>query len=77
MGTQFFCDNPINNFGALKKIDTKLYAKYFHFMLSKGIYLAPSQYEALFISLAHSAEDIDTTLNAHMEFLKEYKNNVR
>lgn len=76
MGTQFFCNNPVNNYGDLKNVDIKLYAKYFHFMLSRGIYFAPSQFEAIFISAAHTVEDIDITLNAHMEFLKEYKNNA-
>ena len=76
MGTQFFCDNAINKYIDLKNVDTLLYSKFFHFMLNRGIYLAPSQFEAIFISAAHTTEEIDITLNAHMEFLKEYKNNA-
>ena len=46
-----------------KKADTGLYARYFHGMLDKGVYLAPSQFEAVFVSLAHTENDIDETLN--------------
>ena len=76
MGTQFFCNNPVNRYSDLKDVDTKLYARFFHYMLSKGINLAPSQFEGIFISAAHTTEDIDYTLKIHMEFLKEYKKNV-
>jgi glutamate-1-semialdehyde 2,1-aminomutase len=77
LGTQFFCDGSINKYSDLKDVDTQLYAKFFHFMLDRGIYLPPSQFEALFISTAHTMEDIDTTLRAHMEFLVEYKKNAK
>ena len=77
MGTQFFSNNPVNRYSDLKDVDTKLYATFFHYMLSKGINLAPSQFEGIFISAAHTIEDIDYTLKIHMEFLKEYKKNVR
>ncbi len=46
-----------------KKANTKLYASYFHGMLNKGIYLAPSQFEALFISCTHTENEIDQTLD--------------
>lgn len=50
--------------------DTALYRKYFHEMLNRGIYLAPAQFEALFVSTAHTKEDLDKTVNAHKEALK-------
>ena len=52
------------------KADTKKYAKYFHGMLEKGVTLAPAQFEAMFVSGAHSDEDIDKTIKAHYEVLK-------
>ncbi len=77
MGTQFFCSNSVNSYRDLEGVDTALYAKFFHYMLSHGIYLAPSQYEGMFISSSHAIEDIDFTLKVHMDFLKEYIKNVR
>ncbi|MCH7771767.1 MAG: aspartate aminotransferase family protein, partial [Bacteroidetes bacterium] len=47
----------------------ELYGKYYHQMLEREIYLAPAQFEALFVSTAHSADDIDKTIEAHRESL--------
>ena len=77
MGTQFFCSNSVNSYRDLRDVDTALYARFFHYMLSHGVYLAPSQYEGIFISSSHSTEDIDLTLKVHMDFLKEYIKSVR
>ena len=44
--------------------------KYFHSMLKRNIYLAPAQFEAVFISTAHSLEDLDKTIKAHYDSLK-------
>ncbi len=49
--------------------DTALCGKYFHEMLNCGIYLAPAQFEALFVSTAHTKEDLDKTIVAHRECL--------
>ncbi|WP_425314290.1 glutamate-1-semialdehyde 2,1-aminomutase [Ruminiclostridium herbifermentans] len=60
----FFAESVVTNYAEAKKSDTVAYAKYFKSMLKKGIYLAPSQFEAMFVSSAHSEDDIKNTLNA-------------
>jgi glutamate-1-semialdehyde 2,1-aminomutase len=68
MFTMFFTPDPVTDWESAKKCDTARFGKYFHFMLERGIYLAPSQFEAAFLSTAHSEEDIRTTVNATREF---------
>ncbi|HXM90434.1 MAG TPA: aspartate aminotransferase family protein, partial [Candidatus Dormibacteraeota bacterium] len=53
-----------------KKSDTRRYGEFFRNMLEQGVFLAPSQYEAAFVSAAHSGADIDRTLAAASESLK-------
>ncbi|MFC1910705.1 glutamate-1-semialdehyde 2,1-aminomutase [Chloroflexota bacterium] len=62
--TVFFTDMPVINYETAKKSDTSLYAKFFKEMLSRGIYLPPSQFEAWFISTAHSEQDVRFTIEA-------------
>jgi glutamate-1-semialdehyde 2,1-aminomutase len=69
MMCMFFTEEPINDFAGVVKSDTALYGKYYHEMLQRGIYLAPAQFEALFVSTAHSTEDLDKTIVAHRESL--------
>ena len=69
MMCMFFTEKPVNDFKSALTSDTALYGKYFHEMLNNGIYLAPAQFEALFVSTAHSKEDLDKTINAHKESL--------
>lgn len=64
MSTLFFTDEPVTDFASAKKSDTEMYAAYFKHMLENGVYLAPSQFEAVFMSLAHSDDDIDATARA-------------
>ena len=67
MMTPFFVrekDAPVNNFVQATAGDTEAYAKFFHAMLQNGVFLAPSQYEAMFVSLAHTDEIIDQTIAA-------------
>ncbi|MCL1929109.1 MAG: glutamate-1-semialdehyde 2,1-aminomutase [Treponema sp.] len=59
----FFGIETADDYQSVKKADTALYAKYFHKMLQTGIYLAPSQFEAMFVSYAHTEHDINETLN--------------
>ena len=59
MSCMFFKEGPVENFNDAVNSDTELYGKYFHEMLKRGIYLAPAQFEAMFISTAHSIKDID------------------
>merc|ERR1712176_1485240 len=63
----FFCEGPVTCFADATKSDTQKFAKWHRMMLEKGIYLAPSQYEAGFTSLAHTEEDIDKTIAAAKE----------
>lgn len=60
----FFTDQPVSNFAEAQKSDVALFARYYKEMLEQGIYLAPSQYEAAFVSGAHSEADIETTIQA-------------
>jgi glutamate-1-semialdehyde 2,1-aminomutase len=67
--TLFFCDQPIKNYADAKKSDTAKFGKFFQAMLERGIFLPPSQYEALFVSAAHTDADIDRTITAARESL--------
>ncbi len=67
MMTVFFTKEPVTDYASAKKADTQRYAKFFQGMLQRGIYLAPSQFEAAFVSLAHSQRDIEDTINAARE----------
>ncbi|MBO5056959.1 MAG: glutamate-1-semialdehyde 2,1-aminomutase [Lachnospiraceae bacterium] len=60
----FFTNEEVTDYESAVKADTKRYADYFSYMLDKGIYLAPSQFEAMFISAAHSTGDIERTCEA-------------
>jgi glutamate-1-semialdehyde 2,1-aminomutase len=64
MFTGFFCDGPVTDYASAKRADTRRYAAFFHAMLDRGVYLAPSQFEAGFISLAHTADHVEATLQA-------------
>ena len=65
MFTTFFTPGPVNDLSGAKASDTSIFGSYFRAMLEEGIYLAPSQFEAAFVSLAHSEEDIAATVVAH------------
>lgn len=60
----YFTDKEVTNFEAAKTTDTAKYAEYFNLMMSKGIYLAPAQFEAMFISAAHTEQDLAFTVAA-------------
>jgi glutamate-1-semialdehyde 2,1-aminomutase len=63
----FFTDREVVDYASAKTSDTKRYAKFFHAMLERGVYFAPSQFEVGFMSLAHSEQDIEQTLRAAAE----------
>jgi glutamate-1-semialdehyde 2,1-aminomutase len=67
MFTWFFTDQPVTDYDSARRSDTERFKKFFHGMLERGIYLPPSQFEAAFISLAHSDADIDCTVAAARE----------
>ena len=72
MMCRFFTDKPVTDLESAMTSDTKLFAKYFKAILAEGIYLAPSQFEAGFVSTAHTVEDIEKTIEAHNNALKKF-----
>jgi glutamate-1-semialdehyde 2,1-aminomutase len=70
MMTLFFTEKEVKDFNSAIKSDTKLYGKYFNEMLQNGIYFAPAQFEAFFVSTAHSLEDLNKTIMANYTTLK-------
>jgi glutamate-1-semialdehyde 2,1-aminomutase len=71
MFTLFFTSQEVNNFEDAKSSDMSMFGKYFHAMLERGIYLAPSQYESLFVSTAISDTLVDEIVKANYEALQE------
>ncbi len=69
MFTGFFNPGPVETLAQVEQSDVSAYGRYFHAMLERGVYLAPSQFEAGFISLAHTEDDIDRTIAAAEESL--------
>ena len=66
----FFAEQPVLNYQTAKTSDTAEFARYFHWMLDHHIHLAPSQFEAIFLSAAHTKKDVDETLDAAEEFFR-------
>jgi glutamate-1-semialdehyde 2,1-aminomutase len=64
MFTFFFTSEPVTDWESAKRADTGRFRQFFHWMLDRGVYLAPSQYEAGFVSVAHSEQDIGRTADA-------------
>jgi glutamate-1-semialdehyde 2,1-aminomutase len=71
MFTIFFQEGPVYDLVSAQKSDMAIFARFFHGMLKNGVWLAPSQLEAAFVSFAHSDNDIDFTLNACSKTLKK------
>ncbi len=70
----FYCEGPVTSFTDANKTDKELFSKIFHGMLKRGVYLPPSPFEAFFLSNALSDEDIEHTLEAFEEVIKEITN---
>lgn len=70
MATLFFTDKPVTNYKSAAASDTARFGLYFREMLRQGIYMTPSQFEAGFVSIAHTDADIDRTLEANEEALR-------
>ena len=66
----FFTDKPVRNFEDAKKADSAKFGRFHRGMLERGVYLAPSAYEAGFTSLKHTDADIDFAVNAAREVMK-------
>ncbi|MFC1528363.1 glutamate-1-semialdehyde 2,1-aminomutase [Candidatus Latescibacterota bacterium] len=73
MITVFFTDSPVTDYESALKCDTQRFSRFFSGMLSRGILLPPSQFEAAFISLAHDDDALKTTIKAAEEAFKECK----
>ena len=70
MMTLFFTAGPVTDFESAKTSDTGRYAEYFKHMLENGVYLAPSQFEAAFVSLAHDEDNLARTAALAAAFLR-------
>jgi glutamate-1-semialdehyde 2,1-aminomutase len=70
MFTGFFTSEPVVDYASAKRSDTARFGRFFHAMLDGGVYLAPSQFEAAFVSLAHDDRALDRTLQAAQNALK-------
>jgi glutamate-1-semialdehyde 2,1-aminomutase len=70
MFTLFFNERPVTNYSVAAKSNLKRFSRYFRRMLELGIYLPPSQFEAAFVSIAHTDKDIDKTLDAAKKALR-------
>jgi glutamate-1-semialdehyde 2,1-aminomutase len=71
MLTPFFCTGPVEDYAGAKRSDTEAFARFFNRMLDRGIYLPPAQFEAAFVSLAHTEADIDRAIEAAKAALAE------
>ena len=69
LGCVFFTDREVTDYASAKDSDTERFKAYFRFMIDNGIYIAPSQFEAMFLSSAHSDEDLAVTLDAARRFV--------
>jgi glutamate-1-semialdehyde 2,1-aminomutase len=64
-----FCQTgPVRNYDGAKRSDIARFARFFHHMLDGGVYLAPSQFEAMFVSAAHTEADLDRTIEIARRF---------
>src|SRR5438552_9055546 len=62
--TPFFSDRPVHDYRSATSADTNQYARFFREMLARGVYAPPSQFEAWFLSAAHTSRDVDRTVTA-------------
>jgi glutamate-1-semialdehyde 2,1-aminomutase len=74
MMTLFFTEHAVVDYASAKMSNTRRYAKFFHGMLERGVYVAPSQFEAMFISLAHTEQDIARTVEVGAQALQAVAN---
>jgi glutamate-1-semialdehyde 2,1-aminomutase len=73
MLTGFFAAAPVTDFVSALRADRARYGRYFHAMLERGVYLAPSAFEAAFVSLAHEVADVDDTIAAAADALRSLR----
>ena len=68
--TTFFTKGPVENFDDAKKSDLEAFKRWFHTLLNRGVFVAPAQFEAMFVSTAHTEKQIEATVKAHKEGLR-------
>ncbi|NLX15113.1 MAG: glutamate-1-semialdehyde 2,1-aminomutase [Phycisphaerales bacterium] len=73
MAGMFMQKGPVTDYASATRSDARAYGRFFHAMLERGVYLAPSQYETLFVSVAHTSEQINRTIAAVTEAFAELK----
>lgn len=71
IGSVFFTETPVMDYASAKTSDTAEYANYFRYMLGKGIHLAPAQFEAMFVSAAHTQEDLAYALTCIRQYMQQ------
>lgn len=76
LGCMFFTEQPVVDYTSAKSSDTKAFAAYFRYMLDHGIYLASSQFEAMFLSDAHTDEQVDETLSIMRNYFEKTVQNA-
>ena len=76
LGCMFFTEHPVVDYTSAKSSDTKAFAAYFRYMLDHGIYLASSQFEAMFLSDAHTDEQVDETLSIMRNYFEKTVQNA-
>ena len=69
----YFTNEAVIDYETAKTSDVKRFGAYFHFMLNRGIYIGPSQFEAMFLSYAHTDENIQMTLDCVEQFFRQSK----
>ena len=69
--TPFFTKGPVTNFDDAKKSDLEAFRRWFHALLGNGVFVAPAQFEAMFVSTAHTPRDVAATVKAHEAGLRE------
>jgi glutamate-1-semialdehyde 2,1-aminomutase len=77
MFSMFFTDQPVVDYASIKTADTRMFKYYFNALLEEGVYIAPSQFEAGFMSAVHSDTDIDKTIVAGRKALKKAKKGLK
>ncbi len=71
LGSVFFTQEPVRDYASAKTADTQAFARYANWMFDHGIYVAPSQFEAMFLSMAHTEEDLQRTLDVVEAYLRQ------
>jgi glutamate-1-semialdehyde 2,1-aminomutase len=69
--TPFFTDRPVRDYPSATRANTEHYARFFRGMLARGVYPPPSQFEAWFLSTAHTVKDVDKTIAAARAAMRE------